>query len=55
MGFSPEVWFEDGLGEGRSLGQVEQSRDVAGGWGTSSRLSGTRRRESLTQAPRLLA
>jgi transcriptional regulator with XRE-family HTH domain len=30
MGFAPEVWFEDGLGEGRSIGQVEQSRSVAG-------------------------
>src|SRR5918999_2255690 len=30
MGFPPEVWFEDGLGEGRSIGQVEESRGVAG-------------------------
>jgi transcriptional regulator with XRE-family HTH domain len=30
MGFSPEVWFEDGLGEGRSIGQAEESRGVAG-------------------------
>src|SRR5215213_633564 len=30
MGFPPEVWFEDGLGEGRLIGQAEQSRDVAG-------------------------
>jgi transcriptional regulator with XRE-family HTH domain len=30
MGFAPEVWFEEGLGEGRSIGQVEQSRGVAG-------------------------
>jgi transcriptional regulator with XRE-family HTH domain len=30
MGFAPEVWFEDGLGEGRSIGQTEQSRGVAG-------------------------
>jgi transcriptional regulator with XRE-family HTH domain len=30
MGFAPEVWFEDGLGEGRSVGQAEQSRSVAG-------------------------
>src|SRR5215218_2000667 len=30
MGFAPEVWFEDGLGEGRSIGQAEQSRGVAG-------------------------
>jgi transcriptional regulator with XRE-family HTH domain len=30
MGFAPEVWFEDGLGERRSLGQAEQSRGVAG-------------------------
>jgi transcriptional regulator with XRE-family HTH domain len=29
MGFAPEVWFEDGLGEGRSIGQGEQSRGVA--------------------------
>jgi transcriptional regulator with XRE-family HTH domain len=30
MGFAPEVWFEDGLGEGRSIGQAEESRGVAG-------------------------
>src|SRR5215211_5891151 len=30
MGFAPEVWFEDGLGEGRSIEQAEQSRGVAG-------------------------
>ena len=30
MGFAPEVWFEDGLGEGRSVGRAEQSRGVAG-------------------------
>jgi len=30
MGFAPEVWFEDGLGEGLSIGQAEQSRGVAG-------------------------
>jgi transcriptional regulator with XRE-family HTH domain len=30
MGFPPEVWFEDGLGEGRSIGQTEESRGVAG-------------------------
>jgi transcriptional regulator with XRE-family HTH domain len=30
MGFPPEVWFEDGLGEGRSIGQAEDSRGVAG-------------------------
>jgi transcriptional regulator with XRE-family HTH domain len=30
MGFPPEVWFEDGLGEGRSVGQAEESRGVAG-------------------------
>jgi len=30
MGFAPEVWFEDGLGEGRSIGETEQSRGVAG-------------------------
>jgi transcriptional regulator with XRE-family HTH domain len=29
MGFAPEVWFEDGLGEGRSIGETEQSRGVA--------------------------
>jgi transcriptional regulator with XRE-family HTH domain len=29
MGFAPEVWFEEGLGEGRSVGQVEESRGVA--------------------------
>jgi transcriptional regulator with XRE-family HTH domain len=32
MGFAPEVWFEDGLGEGSfaTIGQAEQSRGVAG-------------------------
>ena len=30
MGFPPEVWFEDGLGEGRSIGQAEASRGLAG-------------------------
>jgi len=29
MGFAPEVWFEDGFGEGRSIGETEQSRGVA--------------------------
>ena len=30
MGFPPEVWFEERLGEGRSIGQAEESRGVAG-------------------------
>jgi hypothetical protein len=30
MGFAPKVWFEDGLGEGRSIGQAEASRGLAG-------------------------
>jgi transcriptional regulator with XRE-family HTH domain len=29
MGFPVEVWFDEGLGEGRSIGQAEESRDVA--------------------------
>ncbi len=29
MGFAPEVWFEEPLGEGRSMGQAEESRGVA--------------------------
>jgi transcriptional regulator with XRE-family HTH domain len=29
MGFAPEVWFKDGLREGRSIAQTEQSRGVA--------------------------
>jgi transcriptional regulator with XRE-family HTH domain len=29
MGFAPEVWFEDSLGEGRSIGQAEVSYGVA--------------------------
>jgi transcriptional regulator with XRE-family HTH domain len=29
MGFAPEVWFEDGLGEGRSIGQAEVTHGVA--------------------------
>jgi hypothetical protein len=30
MGFPPEVWFEDGLGEGQSIGQAEESGGLAG-------------------------
>jgi transcriptional regulator with XRE-family HTH domain len=30
MGFPPEVWFEEGLGEGQPIGQAEESRGVAG-------------------------
>jgi transcriptional regulator with XRE-family HTH domain len=30
MGFAPEVWFEDDLGEERSIAQAEESRGVAG-------------------------
>ena len=30
MGFPPEVWFEDGLGEERAIGQAEESRGLAG-------------------------
>jgi transcriptional regulator with XRE-family HTH domain len=30
MGFPVEVWFEDGLGEGRSIKQAEDSRGLAG-------------------------
>src|ERR687897_175174 len=30
MGFPVEVWFEDGLGEGRSIGLSEESRGLAG-------------------------
>jgi hypothetical protein len=30
MGFPPEVCFEEGLSEGPSIGQAEQSRGVAG-------------------------
>jgi hypothetical protein len=30
VGFAPEVWFEDSLGEGRSIAQAEESRGVAG-------------------------
>jgi hypothetical protein len=29
MGSAPQVWFEDGLGEWRSIGQAEESRGVA--------------------------
>jgi transcriptional regulator with XRE-family HTH domain len=29
MGFVPQAWFEDGFGDGRSIGQAEQSRGVA--------------------------
>jgi transcriptional regulator with XRE-family HTH domain len=30
MGFPPEVWFDERLGEGRSIRQAEESRGVAG-------------------------
>jgi transcriptional regulator with XRE-family HTH domain len=30
MGFPVEVWFDEDLGEGRSIGEAEQSRGVAG-------------------------
>jgi transcriptional regulator with XRE-family HTH domain len=30
MGFAPEVWFEDGLGEGLSIRQAEESRGLSG-------------------------
>src|SRR5215212_6072183 len=30
IGFAPEVWFEDGLGDGRSIGQAEGSYGLAG-------------------------
>jgi transcriptional regulator with XRE-family HTH domain len=30
MGFAPEVWFEDGLGDERSIEQAEDARGVAG-------------------------
>jgi transcriptional regulator with XRE-family HTH domain len=30
MGFPPEVWFDEGLGEGRSIGQAEEMSGVAG-------------------------
>jgi transcriptional regulator with XRE-family HTH domain len=30
MSFAPEVWFEEHLGEGLSIGQAEESRGVAG-------------------------
>jgi transcriptional regulator with XRE-family HTH domain len=30
MDFPPEVWFEDGLGEGRSIRQAEESHGVGG-------------------------
>jgi transcriptional regulator with XRE-family HTH domain len=29
MGFPPEVWFEEGLGEGQSIRQAEESRGLA--------------------------
>jgi transcriptional regulator with XRE-family HTH domain len=29
MGFAPEVWFEEGLGQGRSIVQAEELRGVA--------------------------
>ena len=31
MEFAPEVWFDEGLGEGRSIREIEESRGVAGG------------------------
>jgi transcriptional regulator with XRE-family HTH domain len=29
MGFAPEVWFEDGLSQGRSIEQADESRGLA--------------------------
>jgi transcriptional regulator with XRE-family HTH domain len=30
MGFPPEVWFDEGLVDGRSIGQADEARGVAG-------------------------
>src|SRR5215211_1261771 len=30
MGFAPEEWFDERLGEGRSIGQAEESHGIAG-------------------------
>ena len=30
MGFAPEVWFEEGLGDGRPRGRAEEYGDIAG-------------------------
>jgi transcriptional regulator with XRE-family HTH domain len=30
MGFAPEVWFEEHLGDGQSVGQAEESRGLSG-------------------------
>src|SRR5919107_1321188 len=30
MGFPPEVWFDERLGQGQSIGQAEESHGVAG-------------------------
>ena len=55
MGFAPEVWFEDGLGEGRSIGHAEQSRGVAGRLEHLFEVVRNPKTGSLIRTPRLLA
>jgi transcriptional regulator with XRE-family HTH domain len=53
MDFPPEVWFEDGLGEGRSIGQSEGSHGVARRLEHVFEVVRNPRLESLTPTPRL--
>jgi transcriptional regulator with XRE-family HTH domain len=55
MGFAPEVWFEDGLGEGRSIEQAEESRGVARRLEHLFEVVRNPKTGSLIRTPRLLA
>jgi transcriptional regulator with XRE-family HTH domain len=55
MGFPPEVWFEDGLGEWRSIGQTEEARGVAARLEPLFEVVRNPSTGSLTPTPRLLA
>jgi hypothetical protein len=52
MGFPPEEWFEENLGDGSPMAPTEEGCSLAGGSSTSSMPSGTRVRESHTPTPR---
>ena len=52
MGFPPEAWFEEGVGNGSwTTGRTRAAASPAGS-STSSMPSGTRPRESPTRTPR---
>jgi transcriptional regulator with XRE-family HTH domain len=55
MGFSRELWFEEGLGDGMPTGPGTTPTPSPAVSSTSSMPSGTRRRASPTRTPRLPA